>query len=85
MISIIALAALGTPVLLLVMLMPAILELRKPKDEGPRLIMFEVSQVPPAHAVKANALLDLEGHHELDITLKPFVNVILGNLPVLEV
>jgi len=63
--------------------MPALLELRKPKHAGPRLIMLDILQALPAHTVKVN-LLDLEEHNELDITLQPFVNVILGNLPVLD-
>jgi hypothetical protein len=68
-ISLFALAALGTPVLLFFVLMPALLELRKPKDAGPRLIMLDILQALPAHTVKVN-LLDLEEHNELDITLK---------------
>ena len=45
--------------------------------------MLDILQALPAHTVKVN-LLDLEEHNELDITLQPFVNVILGNLPVLD-
>jgi hypothetical protein len=64
------------------MLMPAVLELRKPKGAGPRLIMSEISQVLSAQAVAVD-LMDLEENHELYITIKPSVKVILGNLPAL--
>ena len=37
--SIIALLVVTTPILILVMFLPALLELKKPKDSGPRMIM----------------------------------------------
>ena len=82
--SILAVTLLGTPILLVIMFLPAILELKKPRDAGPRRIMSDFSQVLPASAPKIS-LLDLEEHHDLDITLKPFVKVILGNLLSIEV
>ncbi len=83
--SMLSVVMLGLPALLLFMLLPAFHELRKPKDAGPRLIIPDFAKVLPAPAVKTPVLWELETHHELDITLKPFVEVILGNLSCLEV
>ncbi len=81
--SVLALAVLGTPILLLFMLLPTLLELRKPQDAGPRRIMYSFSQVLPTPTMEINSLQDIEGHNELDITLKPFINVIFSVLPSL--
>jgi len=43
--SIIVILILGIPILILIMLLPALLELKKPKDGGPRMIMENVSEV----------------------------------------
>jgi hypothetical protein len=84
MISVLGLAMLGTPFLLLIMLFPTLLELKKPKDAGPRIIMPDFTVTIPV--VKSpRSLMDIDEPNELDVTLKPFVNVILGNLPVLDV
>jgi hypothetical protein len=82
--SILAVAIWGTPIFLLVMLLPAALELRKPKDAGPRIIMPAYSKVLPAPIMKSRILLQLEEYHELDISLKPFLSVILGKLQNLD-
>ena len=37
---------LGTPILIFIMLLPVFMELKKPKDAGPRMIMDNVSEVP---------------------------------------
>ncbi len=75
---------LAAPVLLLVMLLPAFLELKKPRDAGPRRIMPGFSQTFQSSPNKVS-LLDLEEPCELDSTLKQSVNSALGNLPSLEV
>ena len=43
--SIIALLVVTTPILILVMFLPALLELKRPKDCGPRMIMENVPKV----------------------------------------
>ncbi|MCW4017977.1 MAG: hypothetical protein NWF00_04775 [Candidatus Bathyarchaeota archaeon] len=73
-----------TPLLLVIMLLPAILEFKRPKDAGPRPIMLDLTLVVPKKSVEVCSLVNLEEPHELDCTLKPFVNVILGNLPSLD-
>ena len=82
--SIIAILVLGTPILISIMFLPAILELRKPKDGGPRIIrdgipeaLFQVSEV--------FSIVNIEEEQEFDVSfLKPLSKVI-GVLPSLEV
>jgi hypothetical protein len=76
---------LGAPLLLMIMLVPAVLELRKPKDSGPRVIMFETIQVHKYLSSQSKKLFDLEEPYELDAKLKPLVKVILGKMGNLDV
>jgi hypothetical protein len=80
------LTLLAAPLLLLVMLVPAVFEWRKPSDSGPRLIMPKsphetFSLIPTA----ACPLLDIEEPHYLDVRLKPFIGQILGSLPNIDI
>jgi hypothetical protein len=83
--SVFAILTLATPFLLLVMLVPALLELKKPKDAGPRSIMPHFSPVVQISKPKMICLLDLDERHDLDISLKPFLAVILDKLTDLEI
>ncbi|MCW4011180.1 MAG: hypothetical protein NWF05_11295 [Candidatus Bathyarchaeota archaeon] len=83
--SVLALSMLVTPTLLLVMLLPAYMELKKPKDAGPRRIMPSVSPATSAATVKVCYLLDIDEHHKMDVSLKPFLRVILDKLTPLDV
>jgi hypothetical protein len=74
----------GVPILMLAMLFPAVLELRKPKDSGPRLIVPEWVEVFAPRIVEPAALLNLEEKLDLDVTLKPLLRTILSCLPSLE-
>lgn len=74
------------PLLLLVMLMPAVFELRKPKDAGPRLIMPNSSHAAfPLMPVSGGPLFDIEEPHNLDVRLKPFISHIFGDLQNIDV
>ena len=73
--------ALGTPILLLIMLLPAFLELKKPRDAGPRRIMLDFSHTLPS----SKSLIDLEEHCEFDLPVRQSVNVILSKLPSIDV
>jgi hypothetical protein len=66
------------------MLLPTILELRKPKDAGPRLIMPDFFEF--ARSVSANIyfLEDVEDPHELDFLLMPLVRDALSILQPIE-
>ena len=76
---------LGAPLLLMIMLVPAVLELKKPKDSGPRLIMFETVYVHQYLTSQSKKLFDLEEPYELEARCKPLVKVILGNMWNLDV
>ena len=73
----------GVPILMLTMLFPAVLELRKPRDAGPRLIVPELI-VAFASSVAEPVLYNLEEKLDLDVSLKPLLRTILGRLPTLE-
>jgi hypothetical protein len=50
----------GTPLLLFFMLLPSFLELKKPKDAGPRLIMPDASKVVALLNTGHVTLFDIE-------------------------
>ncbi len=79
-----AILFLVTPALLLVMLLPTLLEVRKPQDSGPRLITLDLSEAVPVLAMKVSALYDIDEHHEVDFSLTPFLKVILDILPNID-
>jgi len=75
---------LGTPLLFLIMFLPALLELRKPKDCGPRLIMDKVPEfhVQPHVLV---AIANIEGEVKFESSLIPRLLKVIEVLPSLEV
>jgi hypothetical protein len=81
---IIALLILGTPILILIMFLPAVLELRKPKDGGPRMIMDDVLEVRMQLA-GAVPLVDIEEEKRFDSSLIRPLAKIIEALPSLEV
>jgi hypothetical protein len=82
--SIIAILTLGIPVLILIMLLPAILELKKPKDEGPRLIMDNISEVQ-IQIMRRTHIANIENEQRFDSAIiQPLVKII-AVLPNLEV
>ena len=82
--SIIAILVLGIPILILIMLLPALLELKKPKDGGPRMIMENVSEVQTqiAHMIP---IANIENEQRFDSTLIRPLAKIIEVLPNLEV
>jgi hypothetical protein len=46
--SMITILVLGTPVLILILFLPAIVELKKPQDSGPRIITDQIPTIRPA-------------------------------------
>ncbi len=73
------LAVFCVPALLLFMLVPTFIELRRPSDAGPRAILPNLTPIVPTPLSKPKCLLDLEEPHQLDITLKPFLEVIFSS------
>ena len=82
--SIITILFLGTPILVLIMFLPAILELRKPKDGGPRMIMGGFPEAPfPVMTVFSIVNIEEEQRFESSL-LRPLAKII-EVLPSLEV
>jgi hypothetical protein len=81
--SLFIISSIGAPVLILLMFLPTIVELRKPVDSGPRLILPAYSAVLSQKSI-ISSIVDVEGHHELDFILLPLVAKAVGVLPNLE-
>ncbi len=81
--SIIAILALGLPVLILFMLLPAILELKKPKDKGPRMIMDNISEVQ-IHIMRMTPIVNIESEQKVDSSVIQPLAKIIAVLPNLE-
>jgi hypothetical protein len=73
----------AVPILLLIMLLPAVVELKKPRDAGPRLIVEDVFGVS-VHALKVGSIMDIEADYEFGVKLPSTVAGVLGFLPVLD-
>jgi hypothetical protein len=82
--SIITVLALGTPFLILIMLLPAILELRQPKDGGPRMIMDGIPNVP-FQVSTVFSIVNMEEEQKFDVSLLKSLGKVIGVLPSLEV
>jgi hypothetical protein len=82
--SIVTLLILVTPILILIMLLPVLVELKKPKDAGPRMIMDNVSEVPISF-MRVIPLANIEEEQKFDSTLIQTLAKIIGALPSLEV
>jgi len=75
---------LGTPPLILIMFLPALIELKKPKDCGPRMIM---ENVPDLHLQPRFifAIPNIEEEIKFEHSLLPRLTKIIEVLPSLEV
>ena len=82
--SIIVILILGIPILILIMLLPALLELKKPKDEGPRIIMENVSEVQ-TQIMRMIPIANIESVQKFDSALIRPLAKIIAVLPNLEV
>jgi hypothetical protein len=84
LISAILLIVFGTPTLIIVVFLPALLELRRPRDSGPRIIMEDV------HAgliglLSVATIVNIEEEHRFDRSLLPRLLKAIEVLPSLEV
>jgi hypothetical protein len=82
--SIIAILILGIPILILIMLLPALLELKKPKDGGPRLILDNISEVQ-IQIMRMIPIASIEDEQKFDSALIQLLAKIIEVLPSLEV
>jgi len=81
---IIAILVFGIPVLILIMLLPAILELKKPKDGGPRIIMDSFSEVQ-IQLMRMTPIASIENEQRFDSAITQQLAKITAVLPNLEV
>ena len=81
MVTILIVAA---PVLILILFLPTIVELKKPKDRGPRMIMAEVPEVTLS-LVHVIPIVNMEAEQKFDSSLTQRMAKIIAFLPSLEV
>jgi hypothetical protein len=76
----------GTPLLILALLLPTIIELKKPKDKGPRVIMaeFPENQTPKLWFPKLKTI-GVEEEHNFDRSVVQSIAGIIEVLPSLEI
>jgi hypothetical protein len=82
--AIIGILVLGIPLMVLIMLLPALLELKKPKDGGPRLIMDNINDVQ-IQILRMTRVTNIESEQKFDIAIVSRLAKIIGVLPNLEV
>jgi hypothetical protein len=73
-----------TPVLILIMFLPAFIELKKPKDRGPRMIMEGLPEVN-MHIVHFISIANMEDEQKFDSSLIQTMAKVISVLPSLEV
>lgn len=78
-----AVATLGVPLLLIVMLLPMLFELRKPSDAGPRLVVSEPAEIYLQNN-RGTVVVNIEEPQELEILLMPLVVAAVRALPNLD-
>lgn len=79
-----AMLVLGPPFLFLIMLLPSFLELKKPKDTGPRLIMEGFAGVTQTVRFEINFLFNLE-EKESQVKLAPKMAGVMSVLQNIDV
>ena len=82
--SIIAILIVTTPILILIMFLPALLELKKPKDDGPRMIMGSIPTVN-MRLSRVIPIVNIEDEQKFDRSLIQTLTRIIEALPSLEV
>ncbi len=74
----------GAPTLLGLMLLPTILELRKPSDAGPRLILPDFSAIVGSPRLTVASIVDIEEWHDLNLVPTPNIADVVSVLPIVE-
>jgi len=81
--TLIAVIIIGAPSLILIMFLPALLELKKPKDSGPRRIMDDFSEMQ-GQMGKIIPIVNIEEEQKFDVALVKKIATIIAALPSLE-
>jgi len=75
----------GSAILFLLMLIPSFLELKKPKDDGPRMIMDDIAELTAqSMRFEINFISSLE-EKDSSAKLKPTIAGVLGVLQNIDV
>jgi hypothetical protein len=82
--SMITILIVATPVLILILFLPAIIELKKPKDRGPRMIMAGIPEVNLS-SIHVIPIANMEYEQKFDSSLILTITKIIAVLPSLEV
>jgi hypothetical protein len=82
--SAILLVVVGAPTLILVIFLPAVLELRKPRDGGPRIIMNDLHGMV-VRSFSAATLVNIEEEMRFERSLLVRLVQVIEGLPCLEV
>ena len=82
--SIITILIVATPILILITFLPAFLELKKPKDGGPRMIMESIPEVK-TRTMHFIQIANIEKEQKFDVSLIQTMAKIIEVLPNLEV
>lgn len=77
------LLTIGVSILILIMLLPSIIELKKPRDAGPRIIIDRVYDIQMLWK-ETVPILDVEGERILDKMLIKKIVEVISVLPNLE-
>ncbi len=76
--------ALVAPISVLVMFLPTLIELKKPKDAGPRLISSGFSSDLPESSMPVGSLIDIERNQDRDAKLSALFQNTLGFIANLD-
>ena len=82
--SIITVLTLTAPLLIIIVFLPALVELKKPKDNGPRMIMENASELE-AVMITIIPLANIEENHKFDVSLIRTLSRIIEVLPSVEI
>ena len=73
-----------TPVLILIMFLPAFIELKRPKDGGPRMITAEIPEINML-TTRFIPIANIEDEQKFDSSLIQTMAKVISVLPSLEV
>ena len=82
--SMITILIVATPVLILILFLPAIIELKKPKDQGPRMIMAGIPEMTLS-SIHVIPITNMEYEQKFDRSLIQPMAKIIAVLPSLEI
>ncbi len=83
LVSMVALLIVGISIMIFLVFLPAIIELNRPKDSGPRMILNNESGLPE-ESIDKFQIVDIEGEHKFDDAFYGLTGSAIEALPNLE-